>query len=119
MSQLLVPQSWVAQSGDTIRLPITVKDNAGVIVDLTGATVRFAIARGPDQSPDIDSAASPPTATAVIDAPATDGKITVTISDENTEPLLGDYYYECKVEDALGNESVVVRGYGTFTENLT
>ncbi len=67
---------------------------------------------------DIDSAASPPTAS-VIFTDATNGLLTVTITDENTESLEGDYYYECKVTDSGGREAVVARGWISFAVNLT
>ena len=107
-------------SGDQLVLPITVKDNAGDLVNLSGASARFAMARGPSSTPVIDSSASPPTASVVIDSasPAT-GLVTVAITDENTEALLGDYYYECKITDSVGNESMVARGWISFAENLT
>ncbi len=120
MGQAPAFQSFPAMSGDQLVLPITVKDNAGAIVSLAGATGRFALARSPTAAPVIDSAASPATATVVIDtaSPAT-GLVTVTITDENTEALLGDYYFECKITDSGGREAVVARGWISFAENLT
>lgn len=111
-------QSFPLVSGDEVVLDITVKDNADAVVDLNGASVRFAAARSASSTPDLDSAASPATATAVIqDAP--NGLVRVTISDDNSEALIGDYYYECKVTDAAGQEAVVARGWMSFAENLT
>lgn len=107
-------------SGDQLVLPITVKDNAGAIVPLSGATARFAMARSQTGVPVIDSEASPATASVVIDpaSPAT-GLVTVTITDENTDVLIGDYYYELKVTDSAGREAVTTRGWISFAENLT
>lgn len=111
-------QSFPLISGDQVVLDIDVEDNAGVDVNLTGASVRFAMARTPTGTIVIDSAASPATATAVIQTPST-GLVRVTISDDNTEALVGDYYFECKVTDTGGQEAVVARGYMSFAENLT
>lgn len=105
-------------SGDQLVLPITVRDNDGNLVDLTAATARFAMARSASGTPVIDSAASPSTASIVFTDPA-GGVVTVTITDENTEALLGDYYFECKITDVAGREAVVVRGWISFAENLT
>lgn len=112
-------QSFPAMSGDQLVLPITVRDNADALVDLTGASARFAMARNERATVlDIDSAASPATATAVL-TDAVNGLVTVTITDENTEALAGDYYYECKVTDTTGREAVVARGWISFAVNLT
>ncbi len=107
-------------SGDELVMPILVTNNAGVITNLAGASARFALARSPTAAIAIDSDASPATASVVIDSssPAT-GLVTVTITDENTEALLGDYYYECKVTDSGGSEAIVARGWISFAENLT
>lgn len=105
-------------SGDQLVLPITVKDNAGALVNLTGASGRFAMARSPTGVPVIDSDASPAAASVVFTDPA-NGLVTVTITDENTEALIGDYYFECKVTDSSGREAVIARGWISFAENLT
>ena len=106
-------------SGDELVLPITVRDNDDAIVNLSGASARFAMARKPSSTTtDIDSAASPATAT-VIFTDAANGLLTVTITDENTEALEGDYYYECKVTDNTGREAVTNRGWISFAVNLT
>ena len=112
-------QSFPAMSGDELVLPITVRDNAGDIVNLSGASARFAMARKPRATIiDIDTAASPATAS-VIFTDAVNGLLTVTITDENTEVLEGDFYYECKVTDSSGREAVTNRGWISFAVNLT
>ena len=118
MGQAPAHQSFPVMSGDQLSLPITVLDNDDAVVDLSGGTAVFKMARKPTSSPVIDSTASPQTATAVLTTPAA-GLITVTITDENTDALKGDYYYECKFTDASGREAVVARGYITFNVNLT
>ncbi len=112
-------QSFPAMSGDELVLPITVRDNDDVIVNLSGASARFAMARKPNATTiDIDSTASPPTA-GVIFTDAANGLVTVTITDENTEVLEGDFYYELKVTDNTGREAVTNRGWISFAVNLT
>ena len=106
-------------SGDQLVLPITTRDNDGALVDLTGASARFAMARQERSTVlDIDSEASPPTATVIL-TDAVNGLITVTMTDENTDVLEGDFYYECKVTDNAGQEVVVARGWISFAINLT
>jgi len=107
-------------SGDQIVLPITVRDNADAIVNLAGMSGRFAMARRPGSTPVIDSGSSPATASIVFDSssPFT-GLVTVTITDEDSEALIGDYYYEMKLTDSGGQEAVTTRGWISFAENLT
>ena len=118
MGQAPELQSFPVMSGDQVSLPITVVDNDDAIVNLSGGAAVFKMARRPQSNPVIDSTESPATATAVLTTPES-GLITVTIADENTESLIGDYYYECKFTDVSGREAVVARGWMTFEPNLT
>ena len=111
-------QSFALMSGDQVQLEFTITDNDSAAVDLTGGSGRFAMARRPSSSSNvIDSAASPQTATiSVVSAVA--GTVNVVITDENTEALLGDYYWEFKWTDASGREALVARGWIDFKRNL-
>ena len=118
MGQAPALQSFPVMSGDQLSLPITVVDNDDAVVNLSGGAAVFKMARRPQSDAVIDSTASPATATAVLTTPAS-GLITVTITDENTEALNGDYYYECRFTDISDREAVVARGWITFEPNLT
>ena len=111
-------QSFPAMSGDELVLPITVKDNDDALVNLSGGAGRFAMARKPSGTIVIDSGASPATATVIL-TDATNGLLTVTITNEITEALRGDYYYEHKFTDSAGREAVTTRGWISFATNLT
>lgn len=112
-------QSFGLQQGQNVELPITIVDNAGTAVDLTGATARFAMARSPISStPVIDSAASPATATVTF-TDAVNGLVTVTIDDSDLDALQGDYYYELKITDSSMNESITTRGWISVEPALT
>ncbi len=118
MGQAPEMQSFPVMSGDKVVCEFTVRDNADAIVDLTGGSGRFAMARTPSDAPVIDSAASPATASVSLIAPLS-GRVNATIEETETDALLGDYYYEMKWTDINGDEAVVARGYMTFAENLT
>lgn len=118
MGQAPVHQSFPVMSGDQLSLPITILDNDDAVVNLTNGTGIFKMARSPAESAVIDSTTSPATATIDISSPL-QGLMTVTITDENTEALDGDYYYEAKFVDSTGREAVVARGWITFEPNLT
>jgi hypothetical protein len=111
-------QSFPVMSGDQVQLEFTVLDRNDDIVDLTGGSGRFAMARRPTSNPGIDSDASPATATINVINPLT-GRVDVIMTDENTEALRGSYYYEFKWTDLSGREAVVARGWISFAENLT
>lgn len=111
-------QSFGLQQGQDVQLPITVVDSSGAAVDLTGASARFAMARDESSTPVIDSAASPQTASIAI-TDASGGVLTVTLKDTDLDGLAGDYYYECKVTDSGGNESITTRGWITMDKALT
>lgn len=107
------PQSFVVFAGEDVSIPITVTDNDGNVVDLTGGSVRFAAARRVGGTAVLDSGASPATATAVVTTPAS-GLITVSLADTDTDDLLGTYAWQVKFTDSSSNETVVAHGFVTF-----
>lgn len=112
-------QSFSMIQGQTVDLRITVTDSDDAAVDLTGGTVRFVMGRSPESTTlDVDSNASPQTATVVLTTPAS-GILTVTMTDVVTAALLDDYYYECKFTDGTGSETVITRGWITVEPSLT
>lgn len=118
MTQAPTYQSFAVVSGDQIQLDFTVLDNDDAVVDLSGGSGRFAMARSNTSTTlDIDSNASPQTAVITV-ASAIAGTVNVIITDDNTEALTGDYYWEFKWTDSSGREAVVARGIMTFEANL-
>ena len=111
-------QSFQLQQGQNVELQITITDTNGDAVDLTGASIRFAMARSPSSAAVVDNTASPQTATHVI-TDATGGLLSIYIDDVIMDDLLGDYYYEVKVTDVSLNEAIVTRGYMTVLAALT
>ena len=118
MTTTVAYQSFPIQAGQDIDLKWTVTDKAGTVVDLTGASLRFVMARSKRSSAVIDSDASPATA-AITVTDAVNGLVTVSLTDTDLDALLGDYYYELKVTDSAGNESVSARGIITVEHSIT
>jgi hypothetical protein len=110
-------QSFPVISGDQMQLELTVRDNANAVVDLTGGSGRFAMARNPRGTIIIDSDASPANATITV-VDAANGRVDVTVTDENTEALVGDYYWAMKWTDNTGREALIAHGYISFEANL-
>lgn len=98
-------------AGNTAIIADTVTNPDGTSKDLTGATVRFALAEYPGAPPEVqkDSTTSDVTIT-----DATNGELEITLHPEDTEGL-GDaeteaYHYEIEVEDQNGHVSTVTTG---------
>lgn len=108
------PQSFTVFAGEDVSIPITITDNDGAVVDITGASARFIVKRRPSSAtPVLDSAASPATATAAVTTPAS-GLVTVSLADSDTGSLVGTYWWELKLTDASNNETVAAYGYIDF-----
>jgi len=89
---------------------VTVKDAAGAVVNITGATGAFGIGKlDSSGNPKGSSLAAP--AVAVTDGAA--GTLSVTLVPANTAPLSGDYWHELQLTDAAGKVSTVL--YGTLS----
>jgi hypothetical protein len=112
MGELISPVSTVYAAGDDLDLQFVVSDDNGV-VNISGFTCRFEIARIVGGTAVVSTETSPATATAELTTPAS-GVFTVSIPAESTELLLGTYYFEADVIDGNGKESTVSRGYMTF-----
>ena len=112
-------QSFSMIQGQTVDLKVTVTDSDGAVVNLTGGSVRFAMAKSPTATTlAIDSDASPQTATVEM-TDATNGVFTVNMADTITDGLNEDYYYECKFTNGAGLETVVTRGWITVEPSIT
>lgn len=112
-------QSFSIVRGQNKDLRFTVTDNDDAVVDLSGASARFAMTRNPKSSSKVlDSDASPQTATIDL-TDALTGIVVVSIDDAVTDTLSGDYYYELKVTSGAGIEVVVARGWISYELSIT
>lgn len=104
-------------AGDTIILVFSVTDADGVVVNITGYTLRWT-ARNMAGGVALSTAASPPTAIAAItDGPG--GVYTVTVAAANTASLSGPYRWQSEIVDGGGVVQTVARGWLTFTASVT
>ena len=110
MTDKVKPQSLSVKSGDTLKLPITVKDSAGAIKDLTGASAIFTIARAVLTAALITKTVG---SGITISAPAT-GVLDVLIDAADSDALDGTYYFECEVTDQAGDKATVAFGFITY-----
>lgn len=111
MSTQLKASGITYHSGETVNLVITVLDDDDVAVDMTGATISFAIMRN------IGGTAVISTAAATASSSIASNVVTINITASNTEALQGDYRFECRAIDGSGNEAVIAYGNIAFLEN--
>jgi len=108
VAERAVPQSFSFAAGETVSITFTTDQV------VTGMTPRFAIKRRPSDAAAVRSS-SDSNATAQIDGAQ---QITIGITDENTEALIGTYRYSVEVEDGAGAKSEVAYGYLTFSPSM-
>jgi hypothetical protein len=101
-------------AGDTASITITVKDEAGVVVNIAGAAIEWCLR----QNLQADTKAVTKTVGSgitITDGPA--GKFVVTLTVADTEDLSGLYYHEAVV--TLGSEvSTVIQGLVAVHNNV-
>jgi hypothetical protein len=111
-----VGEDYIA--GDTAQLVVTVTDDAGDPVTLTGATAAFALARTRGDDPVITKSTIDGGIT--LTDPA-NGELTVTVDGTDTADLGGPhgrrYYYEVTLGDETGQTATVTTGTWTIHED--
>lgn len=104
------------RAGDDMLLEFLVRDADGVVANITGATVKFAVGHD-KQTPVITTEGVTPTATAAITDPM-NGLFQVAVTGENTQDLRGTYPSEAALDDVYGASVTVAHGFLTFTADL-
>jgi hypothetical protein len=102
-------------AGDSLELTFDVDQPDGTAKDLTGATVSWAVASRPGDTPALDDGDAGVTLTI---SDAANGEVTVTVDAGATSDLSGLYYHELEVEDASGAVDTVARGEFTVTPDV-
>lgn len=116
----LIPQNFDIVSGNDKELNVTVLDEKGIAVDLTGSTIVWAVAINEKSKSRIFQYTSPTNIT-VTDAIA--GKFRIDVQDTDTEALSiarikTDYYHEARVTSAAGKKTTVLIGTMTVLGNV-
>lgn len=103
-------QNFEMYAGDTKDIVITVTNANGAVVNLSGASVRWALKKNVSASQN----AYKTTSSGVTLTSPSAGVFTVRLSAGDTQGLQGRYYHEAEVTDVLGNVSTVTTGYVTI-----
>lgn len=111
MSTKLTASTISVISGDTLTIPITVLDDDDVAVDMSGATIKFAIVK------QIGGTAVISIADATASSAIASNVVTITVTSANTEALQGTYQFECQAVDGSSNRAVIAYGDITFKAN--
>ena len=116
METKLAPQNFELVSGNDKDLNFVHKDQDGAIVDLTGATISWALAEHEKSKARIIFYTSPTNIT-ITDAVA--GEYTVSILAADSEPLTPrDYYHEVRITSAASKTHTAVIGTVTVLRNI-
>lgn len=90
-------------AGTDRTLSLVARDDDGAILNLTGASLAFRLARNPGDSALVSASGS------IVGASA--GTFTVALTDAQTDDLDGDYYYSVKATisgtDTMCSEGVI------------
>ena len=97
-------------AGDSESITVTVVDETGAAVDLTGATIEYAIKTDVRALTNLLLLTSATTSITILADTAT-----ITLSPANTVSLAGNYYHECEI--TLVDGRVYTAFLGTITIN--
>jgi hypothetical protein len=93
--------------GDTRRLVVTLLDDDGAAVDITGYSFAYAAALVDTENPDLSKSSDD----GIAITTAASGVLTVTLDAADTSTLCpGSYYHEIEATDGSGNVSTVLTG---------
>jgi hypothetical protein len=107
-------QNFEMHSGDTKDIVVTVLDELDQKVDITGSTAVFILSKN-------EFSAAIVTKTTGGGIALTDpvhGELTVTLDTADTEPLIGEHYFEIELTDASLRVSTVVVGHIDIRPNV-
>lgn len=105
-----VGQDFVMRQGDNKLVHITVIDEGGQVVNLTGSTVNWVMYRRNPDNPILQKT----TASGISLTLPVSGLLTIALLPVDTQDLLGRFYHECEVTDASNNISTVTEGVVTI-----
>lgn len=101
-------------AGDTKILGVTAKDAAGEVVDISGATIRWQLAKSVTTAALVEKA----TGDGITITDGAGGAFDIELDNADTEGLKGDHYHEAEVELADGTIATVLSGTVTIKRTL-
>jgi hypothetical protein len=104
------------QAGDDVRLEVTVTDEDGSAVDLSGATVVWGLARRPTADAALVEKSTDTGGITITDAAS--GEFAIEVEATDTEGLEGTFYHEAELTDSGGSVSTVLTGQFVIDDEL-
>jgi hypothetical protein len=104
-------QNFELFAGDDAILRVTVTDEDGDALDITGMTVDWALVRKVGDTPILTKETGGGGIT--LTTPAS-GILDIALTDANTSDLSGNYWHQVVLTDGSGNISTVTIGQGRF-----
>lgn len=96
---------YVLYAGTDRTLSLVARDDDGAILDLTGGSLAFRLARNPGDSTEVSKTGSITSAAA--------GTFTVALTDGDTDDFEGDYYYNV-LASISGTDTMCAEGIIRF-----
>ncbi len=100
-------QDFTMWQGEDKILEVTVKDESDVVVNLTGATIKWVLAPTVDGTVSITKETG---GSGIVITDATNGVFQVTINAADTASLEGTFYHEAEVTSSASKVSKVLIG---------
>lgn len=108
----LIEQNFEIYSGDSKNIIIIVTDDNENIIDLSGSTIKWALKKTVNS---IENNIYKDTSNGGIEiTDALNGEFTVKLNPSDTEGLIGRFYHEAEVTDAIGSVSTILFGIATI-----
>ncbi len=110
----LLDQNFEMVSGDTKEIVVTVLDELDQVVPITGASIVFILSVNEFSA----ALVTKTTGAGIVISNGQGGEFTVTLDVADTEPLVGEHYFEAEVTDTGGKVSTVVLGVIDIRQNV-
>ncbi|QSG06391.1 hypothetical protein [Halapricum desulfuricans] len=101
-------------AGDSLTLRVTTKEEDGSRVDLTSTEIEWVLAESVSSTPDVVKGTS---TGGITITDAVNGEFEIDLVPADTEALVGSYYHEAELRDAVGNEFTIFVGDITIKES--
>jgi hypothetical protein len=109
-----VNQNFSMTAGDSKNVVITVSNDEGIALNLTGASVKWALKKRVTST---ENELYKTNTDGITITDAANGVITIKLVPVDTTTLNGTYHHECEVTDANGNVSTVTVGSASISRS--
>ena len=111
----IIEQNFQSERGDSFDLSLTFKDENGGAVDITAWKIFFTAKLSKDLDDD-DEGVIAKTADIIK---GDEGTAKISLTAEDTDDLLGVYFYDVQYKDKDDNVKTIIKGKIIFTKDIT